>query len=206
MKENQHQHAKPSRLKEKSYHHGNLRNQLIEAGIELINEDGLKGFSLRKVAARCNVSHAAPYSHFKDIDALISAMGDYVKEQFMDKLLASIDGRGNEPEALSLLGQAYIEFFIENPPYFQFLFYYSGLTIDLDNENSDDYPPFALFRSTANKMFRELNLPEQENSKNLIALWSTVHGIVSLLTTNGIQYSGDWLDIFKHIIIQKGRN
>lgn len=204
MKEKPHQHIKPNRLEEKSYHHGNLRSQLIEAGIELINEDGLKGFSLRKVAAKCNVSHAAPYSHFKDIDALISAMGDYVTEQFMDKLLASIDGREDDMNALSLLGMAYIEFFIENPPYFQFLFYYSGLTVDLDNENSDDYPPFALFRSTANKMFHGLKMPEQESSKNLIALWATVHGIVSLLTTNGIQYSGDWRDIFKHIITQKG--
>lgn len=197
MKENLHKHIKP-------YHHGNLRNQLIEAGIELINEDGLKGFSLRKVAAKCNVSHAAPYSHFKDVDALISNMGDYVTEQFMDKLLASINGREDEPEALSLLGMAYIEFFIENPQYFQFLFYYSGLTVDLDNENSEDYPPFALFRTTANKMLHGLNLTKQENSKNLIALWATVHGIVSLLTTDGIKYSGDWLDIFKHIVIQKG--
>lgn len=112
---------------------------MIEAGIGLINEDGLKSFSLRKVAAKCNVSHAAPYSHFKDIDALISTMGDYVTEQFMDKLLASINGREDEPEALSLLGMAYIEFFIENPQYFQFLFYYSGLTMEQETANALSY-------------------------------------------------------------------
>lgn len=193
-------------MKEKPYHHGNLRNQLIDAGIELINEDGLKGFSLRKVAAKCNVSHTAPYSHFKDIDELICAMGEHVTEQFMEKLQASINGRKDSPEAISLLGQAYIDFFIENPQYFQFLFYHSGLTIHLDDENSDDYPPFALFRRTAYQIFRSRGLPEEDFSKKLIAQWSLVHGISSLLTNNGVQYSGDWRDIFTSVIVRKEGN
>lgn len=189
-------------MKEKPYHHGNLRNQLIEAGIELINEAGLKGFSLRKVAAKCNVSHTAPYSHFKDIDALIYAMGEHVTEQFMDKLHSSIEGREDSIEAVSLLGQSYIDFFIKNPQYFLFIFYHSGITIDLDKESSNDYPPFALFRTTAYKMFRRLNLPEEEYSNKLVALWSMVHGVASLLTNNGIEYSGDWRRIFNNITIK----
>ncbi|MHC1750117.1 MAG: TetR/AcrR family transcriptional regulator [Cellulosilyticaceae bacterium] len=190
----------------KPYHHGNLRNQLIEAGIELINESGLKGFSLRKVAAKCNVSHTAPYSHFKDVDALICAMGEYVTEQFMDKLYTSIEGKEDSDEAVSLLGQAYINFFIKNPNYFLFIFYNSGITIDLNKESPDDYPPFALFRATTYRMFCRLNVPEKDFSNNLIALWSMVHGIASLLTNNGVEYSGDWLCIFKNIIMHKEIN
>lgn len=193
-------------MKEKPYHHGNLRNQLIEAGIELINESGLKGFSLRKVASKCNVSHTAPYSHFNNIEALLCAMGDHVTKQFMDKLNTSIEGNEDSKEAISLLGQAYIDFFIKNPHYFSFIFYNSGITIDLNKESSNDYPPFALFRATAYKMFRRLNLPEEEYSNNLIALWSMVHGIASLLTNNGIEYSGDWQGIFKNIIMRKEIN
>lgn len=183
-------------MKEKPYHHGDLRNKLIEAGIGLINEDGLKGFSLRKVAAKCNVSHAAPYSHFKDIDELIYAMGEHVTERFMDKMRTSIRGQENSLEATSLLGQAYISFFIENPQYFQFLFYHSGLTIDLDNDNANDYPPFALFRTTAYQMFHSIGLPEEAYTEKLIVLWSMVHGIASLLTNQGIRYSGDWIHVF----------
>lgn len=183
-------------MDEKKYHHGNLRNKLIESGIELINEEGLKGFSLRKVAAKCNVSHNAPYSHFKDIDKLICAMGEHVTEKFMDKLLTSIHSRENSPEAISLLGSAYIDFFIENPQYFQFLFYHSGITIDLDQENPNDYAPFALFRTTAYKLFHSRDLPEAEFSKKLIVLWSVVHGISSLLTNEGVSYSGNWQDVF----------
>ncbi|RAU92588.1 TetR/AcrR family transcriptional regulator [Paenibacillus sp. YN15] len=190
-------------MKEKPYHHGNLRNELIEAGIRLINEEGLKSFSLRKVAARCQVSHTAPYSHFKDVDALISAMGEYVTEQFMHKLRSSIQGKEESRWAMALLGQAYIDFFIEHPPYFQFLYYYSGLTIDLDQAQPEDYPPFALFRSTAYGLFRKLGLPEEADSTNLISAWSMVHGIASLSTTSGIKYSGNWTEIFMATLAQK---
>lgn len=187
----------------KPYHHGNLRNQLIESGIELINEDGLKGFSLRKVAVKCGVSHAAPYSHFKDVEDLVAAMGKHVTEQFTERLHAAIHGHEGTPDAIDLLGKAYISFFVENPQYFQFLFYHSGLTIDLDHESANNFPPFVLFRATAYQFFRSKNMPESEYSEKLIALWSTVHGIASLLTNNGIHYSGDWNAIFTKIALRK---
>ena len=56
------------------YHHGNLRQALIDAGIKIINDSGESNLSLRKAAALCNVSHAAPYAHFKDKDELIEAI------------------------------------------------------------------------------------------------------------------------------------
>ncbi|KWX72204.1 TetR/AcrR family transcriptional regulator [Paenibacillus sonchi] len=188
-------------MKEKPYHHGNLRKQLIETGISLINEEGVKSFSLRKVAAQCNVSHTAPYSHFKNVDELIAAMGEHVTEQFMERLRISIMGEEDSREAISLLGQAYIDFFIENPQYFQFLYYHSGIIIDLDNYSSDNYPPFALFRTTAFHMFRSTGLPEASYSHQLIALWSMVHGIASLLTNNGVRYSGNWRDSFSILTV-----
>lgn len=193
-------------MKETQYHHGNLRSELIEAGIELMNELGPKRFSLRKVAAKCGVSHAAPYSHFSDIDALIAAMGEHVTRLFTEKLNDAMKGKEDSMEAIYLLGQAYIDFFIENPQYFLFLFHYSGTTIDLDKESPGDYPPFVLFRSTAYKMFRKRNLPEEKFTEQLIVLWSIVHGIISLLTNDGIHYSGDWRKIFSSVIAQKEEN
>lgn len=180
---------------DKPYHHGNLRSQLIEAGIKLINTDGINSFSLRKVAAECKVSHTAPYSHFKNIDELVSAMGEHVTEQFMESLRASVQGQEDRQEAMFQLGQAYIDFFMEHPQYFQFLFYHSGLVIDLDNYNSDSYPPFVLFRTTAYQLFTSIGLPEAEFSRQLISHWAMVHGIASLLTNNGVRYSGNWRDL-----------
>ena len=186
-------------MADKPYHHGNLKNQLIESGIELINEEGLNSFSLRKVAAKCYVSNAAPYSHFKNIDSLIDAMSNHVTEHFMEKLSASISGREDSSDAIILLGDAYIDFFTENPHYFQFLFYHSGIKIDLDQESPDDYPPFTLFRTTAYRLFRSHDLPEGTYRERLAALWSVVHGIASLLSTKGIRYSGNWHEVLAQV-------
>lgn len=182
-------------MKDKPYHHGDLRNKLIEAGIELISEDGMNDFSIRKVAAKCGVSHTAPYSHFENIEALNQAMGEHVTQKFVEKLWQSIENQADSRAAVLALGKSYISFFQEKPHYFQFLFYHSGLTIDLDSGAEDDYKPFALFRETAYRMFDDLGLPKKDYLNNLLALWSMVHGIVSLLTNKSIHYSGDWSSI-----------
>ena len=57
-----------------TYHHKDLRNALIETGIQIVNTEGVNAFSLRKVAAACGVSHAAPYSHFQNKEELLEAM------------------------------------------------------------------------------------------------------------------------------------
>jgi AcrR family transcriptional regulator len=193
-------------MADKPYHHGNLKHQLIESGIELINEEGLNGFSLRKVAAKCHVSNAAPYSHFKNRDDLIGAMSNHVTEHFMEKLYASIRGREDSSEAIILLGNAYIDFFTENPQYFQFLFYHSGIKIDLDQESPDDYPPYALFRATAYRLFHRQSLPEEVYREKMAALWSVVHGIASLLSTKGIRYSGNWHEVLAQISTRKEKS
>lgn len=193
-------------MKNVHYHHGDLRNQLIETGILLITENGMNRFSLRKVAAKCGVSHAAPYSHFKDIDELIHTMGKHVTKKFMEKLTASIEGQDDNRIAVLLLGSAYISFFQENPHYFQFLFDHSKIKVDLDQNTNDDYPPFTFFRETAYKMFKDLGLALEDYQNNLIALWSLVHGIASLLTNNGIHYSGDWNKVLTENIMMGGMN
>ena len=57
-----------------TYHHKDLRNALIETGIQLVSTEGVNAFSLRKVAAACGVSHAAPYSHFQNKEELLEAV------------------------------------------------------------------------------------------------------------------------------------
>ena len=83
-----------------SYHHGNLRQALIDAGIKIINENGEENLSLRKVAAACGVSHAAPYAHFKDKDELIEAIKENVTERFMEKLVDAIEGKPTADAAI----------------------------------------------------------------------------------------------------------
>ncbi|HWZ19753.1 MAG TPA: helix-turn-helix domain-containing protein, partial [Ktedonobacteraceae bacterium] len=64
------------RQKPKPYHHGDLRNALIQAGLEILAEGGAQELDLRKVARRAGVSHAAPYRHFADKQALVAAINE----------------------------------------------------------------------------------------------------------------------------------
>ncbi|GIO83272.1 TetR family transcriptional regulator [Paenibacillus faecis] len=192
-------------MKPKPYHHGDLRNTLIETGIELISKEGLGGFSLRKIAAKCGVSHAAPYSHFKDMQELLAAMADHVTEQFTASLQESIEGQSDPMSAMEKLGTAYIAFFEQHPTYLPFLFFQSGIIIQVDEgaEDVPPYPPFAVFRQTGYRLFRSLGLPPELDGTMLMAYWSLVHGVASLLSSSGIRYSGNWQKVWQ-IILQSG--
>lgn len=98
-------------MSDKKYHHGNLKIALIEAGIEMINECGEAGLSLRKVAAKCNVSQAAPYAHFKNKEDLIHAMQQHVTEQFMQILEASVKSEKKDRLRQSLKWAKLMSFF-----------------------------------------------------------------------------------------------
>lgn len=108
-------------MKQNTYHHKNLKNELIEKGIEIVNECGLEQLSLRKVAMACNVSHAAPYSHFANKEELFSAMQLHITEQFTSILEDTILKYEDQPDFMVKFGEAYISFFMNKPQYFHFL-------------------------------------------------------------------------------------
>lgn len=100
----------------------NLRQELINAGIEEINQYGASDFSVRRVASACGVSTAAPYKHFKDKKEFIGAIIDYVNEQWaveQDRLLSEC---GDTPrEQLVTVAVGYVKFLMEKPYYRQTL-------------------------------------------------------------------------------------
>lgn len=189
-------------LQEKRYHHGNLKVALIEAGINIINEFGELGLSLRKVAAKCNVSQSAPYAHFKNKEDMIHAMQEHVTEQFMKVLeRAIVDEREGSKELILKMGEAYISFFIDNPHYFRFLFFTPYLHINLSlNEEEDIYPPYKLFKRHAVRLLEEMNCPREAMLSRITNLWGTVQGIALIATQENVTYDGDFKkDIYKII-------
>ena len=109
----------------------NLRQELILAGIDEINIYGANGFSVRRVAESCHVSSAAPYKHFKDKKEFISAIIDYVNEQWavvQDEVLAAC---GEDPRSQMVeVAVSYVRFLMEKPYYRQILMLKNGQLID----------------------------------------------------------------------------
>ena len=107
----------------KGYHHGNLREALVEAALALIGEKGPAGVSFAEAARRAGVSPAAPYRHFRDRDALIAETARIGFARFADRLEAAWNG--GAPSALSAfeaVGRAYLAFAREEPAYFTAMF------------------------------------------------------------------------------------
>ena len=187
------------------YHHGNLRQALIEAGIKIINESGEENLSLRKVAALCNVSHAAPYAHFKDKDELLEAIKNSVTERFMEELLNAVEGKPTADQAIIAMGRTYIQFFSSNPDYFAFIFGKQNINahLKMNREYKDDYPPFLLLRRMYLKHLEENGLEKtfEEQEIELIKIWSIVHGMASIACMKGIKSSVNWNDIDERLLV-----
>ncbi len=187
------------------YHHGNLRQALIDAGIKIINDYGEESLSLRKAAAMCNVSHAAPYAHFKDKEELIEAIKNDVTERFMQELESAVEGGASADEAIIAMGRTYVTFFSKNPVYFVFLFGKQNIKahLKMDKEYKNDYPPFLLLRRMYLKHLEENGLEKtfEEQEIELIKIWSIVHGMASIACMKGVKSSIDWNDIDERLLV-----
>lgn len=109
--------------KKESYHHGDLRQQLVTATRLLVESKGSMGFSVAEAAREAGVSSAAPYRHFKDRTAMLQA----VSAQGMDRLIAAFDAATSQHPAgsvaaISALGEAYVQFAVAEPGVFRQIF------------------------------------------------------------------------------------
>lgn len=191
-------------MTEKPYHHGNLRNSLIEVGISLIHTEGIERLSLRRVAALCGVSQAAPYAHFENKDALLDAMRAYATEKFTQALLEAKETvqDENDPRILIEMGKRYVQFFLKNPQYFNFIFSQMWMRIDLDitNDSPANFPPYMLLKTHALRIFRAQGIPDERIEDMVIAMWASVHGLTSIATMKNVHYSKNWGEKIEDII------
>ena len=194
-------------MKDKPYHHGDLRNSLIEEGIKLIDEEGINQLSLRKVASMCGVSQAAPYAHFNSKDDLLDAMREHVLDRFMERLNVAINACPdiNDPKLLVDMGKSYVLFFIEEPQYFTFLFSQQGIEInlDFDDDNPNNFPPYKLFKQHAIRILGGMGMTKERLEDAIISMWATVHGLASIATMKNVHYKKNWSDKIEDIIWNK---
>ena len=166
----------------RGYHHGNLKEALVRAALELIAEKGPAGFTFADAARWAGVSPAAPYRHFRDRDALIADVARRGFDAFAAALAkAWDDGRPELLVAFERLGRAYLDFARREPAYYSAMFE-AGVSPDSDPElRASSESAFAVLRAAAEKLVALLP-PAGRPPALMVALhvWSMTHGIASL--------------------------
>ena len=166
----------------RSYHHGNLREALISAALDLIAQKGPAGFTFAEAARAAGVSPAAPYRHFRDRDALMADVARRGFEQFEQRLSAAWDqARPNPLAALERLGRAYLAFARDEPAYFSAMFE-AGLPVaeHRDLQESGDRA-FNVLRQACEAVV--VTAPQGKRPPAMMMalhIWSLSHGIASL--------------------------
>lgn len=152
-----------------AYHHGDLRPSLIQAAAALLEQKGISGLSLREAARRAGVSHAAPYRHFPDRDALLAAVAAQGFAQ-LGEALRDAAQRGNRE-----MGEAYVRFALARPHLYRLMF---GGTLKI--EAHPELREQAL--RTYDGLVRAFSaVGGERREQTAAAAWSLVHGLAGLL-------------------------
>ncbi len=174
-----------------TYHHGDLKNALIRAGIEILSRDGVQGLSLRKTARIAGVSHAAPYAHFADKQALIAAISTEGHNLIHARVTGVLEAHPADPlRQLVEVAWAYVQFGLEEPAHFRVTF--SGAV-----EKEHEYPALVEMTGRNFGMVRDLVkrcqaagiLAAGEADLITLTVWGLVHGFVSLLQEGQVSHT-----------------
>lgn len=189
-------------MQKEVYHHGNLKQELILAGLQLIDEEGISHLSLRKAAAMCGVSHAAPKSHFQNKEEFEEAIKDYVAEEFTRYLQEVVQKNTNKKELIRDMGRAFVKFFQEYPQSFWLITNQKDITIRMSENGieSTSYAPFQLFVQQTEPLLRESGKTGEQIVQTVLELWALVNGLASIYVMRGFKYEGDWMEMVNKII------
>jgi AcrR family transcriptional regulator len=166
----------------RGYHHGNLKEALIRAALELIAQKGPAGFTFAEAARWAGVSPAAPYRHFRDRDELLADVARRGFDQFEAALARAWDGGRPDPlTAFDRVGKAYLHFAKSEPAYYSAMFE-AGIPLDSDPELREaGERAFAVLRTATERIVA--TMPAKDRPPVLMMalhIWALSHGIASL--------------------------
>jgi AcrR family transcriptional regulator len=164
------------------YHHGNLKEALINAALELIGKKGPAGFTFAEAARWAGVSPAAPYRHFRDRDELLASVALQGFERFAAMLTTAWnDGKPNPSAAFDNLGKAYLAFARTEPAYYSAMFE-AGIPLDTESElKAAGERAFSVLRAATETLIA--TMPAKSRPPALMMalhIWALSHGVASL--------------------------
>jgi len=171
----------------KSYHHGNLREALIDSALEILKDGTLDDLSLRALARRAGVSQTAPYRHFEDKEALIAVLKEEGMRKLGEAMLEIVVAEKDPLERLQKLGMRYVDFAEAYPAHFKVMFEYE----------LSDYNKYCGLHDVSDNSFKYLQdtveeclaLPNARKINPAVAqfsAWAMVHGLSVLLMNQSL--------------------
>ncbi|MGQ2910420.1 TetR/AcrR family transcriptional regulator [Aeromicrobium sp.] len=170
-----------------AYHHGNLREALVDAAVDAARERGADGLALRDLARRVGVSHNAAYRHFANRDDLVAEVAGRV----MDRLVETMQRRWADVDTddpvlrarrrLAAVGRSYVEFAVGEPGLFSLAF--SSVAVSTDLEGAG---PYLLLGQALDELVEVGFLSAQARPGAEITCWSAMHGF-SVLAVDGAE-------------------
>lgn len=178
----------PAALDERSYHHGNLREALVSAGLELTRIGGRDALVLRDATRRVGVSPNAAYRHFGDRDALLAAVTARVQADAAHRMSAlnPVDGRGRD--RLRAVGLGYIAFSLAEPGWFDVAF---GDAEALPRATGAEPAPLAALTGALDALVADGDLEHSARPGAEWPCWSAVHGFALLALRGPLRFVTD---------------
>lgn len=154
------------------YHHGNLRQALLEAALVILEREGENGLGLRDLARAVGVSPAAPYRHFDSRSALLEALAVTGYQRFTRAMKTVVSSDTLDPA--SAMGKTYVKFALDNPNLFRLMF--------SPQLRRDNRPGLRMAADAAYQTLRHVTGSDVTTSRvAALAAWARVHGLAVLL-------------------------
>jgi len=183
----------PSRAR---YHHGDLRNALLEASLALVAEQGVEAFSLREAARAVGVSPAAAYRHFEDKDALLAALAADAFGRLalgMERAISRAPGepgsRAHAAAAFAAVGQAYVEFAVQHPSHFRVMFgpWCAEAKVPVASLTAGPRDPYTILVDSLDALVASGAVRPEARAGAEVVAWASVHGLASLIVEGSLK-------------------
>jgi AcrR family transcriptional regulator len=178
------------------YHHGNLKPALLQAAVGLIAEVGPAAFTLREVARRAGISHAAPYRHFREKDELLAAVATEGFERLADALgkpgkATRAGGPNPALRRFQASGLAYVRFAVRSPEHLLVMFDWPLAPDRYPELSAAAKRAFSILVGLVEAAQREGSLPGGDPLALACIAWSLVHGVAKLAIAKRLPFESE---------------
>lgn len=164
----------------RSYHHGDLKNALLRAGIELLEAEGLPGLSLRSLAAKVGVSHTAPKNHFGSLRGLLTAIGTEGFIRHAAFMQAGVRAAADPKDRLMAAMQGYVRFARAHPHLFDLMFSSQHCDRTDPTLQAAGFQSYKILMNISKGLDWDKATAPGADRRTEMMLWSLVHGYATL--------------------------